>query len=210
MIYIIVGFLCGFEICGLVLRCVNAKFTDCVRGDNFFHSLAIGLFISSALIACLLLTEPDADYITDSKNYALKEVHKNQYYISNTDGNSVSVWIMDGMELKKITFPEDKVKFLYTSGEANAQIKFKKIQEPSIMEIFWFLKGCKVGQKKILYESAVIEIPEETESRKVRPLIKENSQNENIAVESKKNFCDECGSKVEATSKFCSQCGKQL
>lgn len=215
MIYIIVGLLCSFTVCGLVLRYVNGKFSNCVRGDNLIFSLANGCLISAVLIGFRLFIGPDADYTTCSKNYVLEEINENQYYLTNADTNTVSIfikndkttgtkltlpWIKITLPWEKITFQEDNVKFHTTTGEANAQIKLKKIQEPSSMEIFWFMKGCKLGQKKEIYESAIISIPEGTESAKELEAFKEE----------RKNFCDECGSKVEAASKFCSQCGKQL
>lgn len=156
-------------------------------------------------IGCFLLPgRLYADYNTCTENYQLKEVHENQYYVANTDENSVSVYIMDDEYWEKKTFPENKVKFRSTTGEAKVQIKLKKLQKPSTAEKFWFLKGVGIKQKKEVYKSVIISVPEGS-------AVTESSNKETkTPVITQNGYCSKCGVKTSASNEFCDCCKIKL
>lgn len=154
MIYIIIGLFVGFILVGWLY-----DFYWDSDSIPFLLLLSVLIIVIAASIG-QLTGVTNADYNTYSENYDLKEIYKNQYCTSNTDGNSISVWIMNDNKWKKKTFPEEKVIFQPTAGEAEVRIEIKKIEEPSITDKIIFFKTTK-GQKKEIVKSVVISIPED-------------------------------------------------
>lgn len=159
MLYVLISLVLGFGIIRLIHYANNYDF----KGTSILCSLLVSLVCLWFIIASVCIFGGlDSDYKTCSENYQLKEVYENQYYVTNTEGNSISVYIMDGTYWEKKTFPENKVKFQSTTNEANVQIELKKLQKPSTAEKFWLLKGVGIKQKKEVYKSVIISVPEKS------------------------------------------------
>lgn len=201
MFYVLISLVLSFGIIGLIHYVNNYEFI----GISILFSLLVSLLCSWFIIVFVCIFGGlDSDYKTYSENYQLKEVHENQYYVANTDENSVSVYIMDDEYWKKKTFPENIVKFRSTTGEANVQIELKKLQKPSTAEKFWFLKGVGIKQKKEVYKSVIISVPEKS-------AVTESSNKEAKApVITQTGYCSKCGVKTSASKEFCDCCKIKL
>ena len=154
MFYIIIGFFLGFLIMGYfyAFEWDLDKIEKAIFLSLVFYTLVfviIGVFCDVAKV----------DYETYSENYVLKGDHENQYYTVHPDGNSISVWVMDGEECKEKTFDKEKVKFQPAGRTSEVLIKAKKMKEPSITDKLFFFK-CIDKQKKEIVESVVITVPE--------------------------------------------------
>lgn len=200
MFYVLISLVLGFGIMGLICLLINSDYD--VEDVLFSLLLSAGYFV---FITCFILPgRLYADYNTCIENYQLKEVKENQYYVTNTDENSVSVYIMDDAYWEKKTFPENKVKFQSTTGEANVQIELKKLQKPSTAEKFWFLKGVGIRQKKEIYKSVIISVPEKS-------AVTESSNKEaKSPVIAQNGYCSKCGVKTSASNEFCDCCKIKL
>lgn len=198
---------------GVIAFFIGEYFTNTEIGGMFG---ILGLFMGLA-ICCLISSITDsskADYENFNEKYELKEIHENQYYTTATDGNSISVWIMDCNQWKKKTFSENVVKFQTTPGEAAVQIDLKRIVEPSKTDKMWFFKSIK-GKKKEIIKSVVISVPEDSE------LVNQQDFNEPTEMQtdlitqeepssSNRNYCSACGIKLSEDANYCSGCGRKV
>lgn len=214
MLYVLIGVVAGAIVFGLIrgeMWDVDAIWIGVLAG-------LVGLAVAYSLASWNGVTDPD--YKSYTKAYELKEIHQNQYYTTNADGDSVSIWIMDGSTWKKRTFSEKQVTFQATTGQAEVQIESKKMVKPKKLDNVWFFIDTE-GKKKEIVTSVVISVPEDSEITS-QPVIEEAMDNENegeAKVEEiqpeeesseKKNYCSSCGEKVSDSANFCSGCGKKL
>lgn len=152
MLYLIGGFIAGFIFVGVVA----GGFDQFLKMIAFFMSILFAT-IFWGIGESTKLTHPD--YKPASKVYSLKEMEESQYFKTNTDGNSVSVWIMDGQNWKEKIFPKEKVVFTPATEEAEVKVEFKEMIEPTLPDKIWLFKSSK-GHPKERYKSVVISIPE--------------------------------------------------
>lgn len=179
----------------------------------FAAFIGLVVFLFCYLIYLNYVYEPDYESYTNIAT--IKEVHENQYYMVSTNGNSVSVWLEEESgNYQKETFPEDKVTFVPTNGEAKAEILVKNFVKPDKLDRFWFFQPEK-GNDKLnsvtIYVPEGSEITEQSSSAESDDSEKEGEAEvqEDVSVE-RSSYCTECGTKLQEGNKFCGGCGKKL
>lgn len=119
MLYFLIGVVVGVIVFGILVQ-------EMFKEEAGVIGILVG--VVAFLLTCFLASSngvTDADYKLYTKAYELKEIHQNQYYTTNADGDSVSIWIMDGSTWKKRTFSEKQVTFQQTTGQPEVQIEVK-------------------------------------------------------------------------------------
>ena len=175
--------------------------------------IAYGLLMAIILSVCATkigenMGYSDPEYQNANYSYDIKEMQENKYYITSSDGDSVSVLIDKGSGFEKETFPEDVVTFVETTDSAKVDMDLKIFEKPSKADEIWFNKPSEPNEEfpEKIYESVTIYVPEKSETGNQAPKV-EGNEPKPIG---NKVYCSVCGAEIGDGANFCSGCGEKL